>query len=163
MKLFFTLAKSQDLDDIFALYESRVEWMNRKGIVQWNKNNYLEVFPLEYYKECAENNQLYVMKDTETSTTVGAVVLLESDKGWDDNSNSLYIHNLVTSEAYPGVGRDIISESEFVAVIKGKSSVRLDCDKDNAFLRDYYTSLGYVPCGEYHINEYVGIKFEKNL
>lgn len=51
MSRLFCEAVAEDLDAVWQLIVDRVEWMDKKGIRQWNVTNYLEAFPKEYYLE----------------------------------------------------------------------------------------------------------------
>lgn len=44
-----------DTGDIVRLIEDRIRWMDEQGLEQWNKFDYLEVFPPAYFRENIED------------------------------------------------------------------------------------------------------------
>ena len=146
----FRLAKNNEIDTIFSLYKKRIQWMDKSGIQQWNMTNYLEVYPISYYKE---------------DVVIGAVVLLQSDECWPQMADSpaYYVHNLVTELSVKGAGKIILSEVEKMAIRKGIQFLRLDCALDNKFLNEYYESMGYKMVGCCKEGAYIGNKREKEL
>ena len=40
-----------DVPTILALLQKRIDWMDEKGLYQWNKTAYLTVYPAEYFAE----------------------------------------------------------------------------------------------------------------
>lgn len=118
----------KDVDEVYGLIKKRVKWMDDNNINQWNKTNYLNSYPKEYFEEKALSEQLYVMKDKSSSKIVGAVVLLEEDKRWvTDSTKSYYIHNLVSDANLLGVGTIIMKLCEKLVIKNGKDRVQLDC------------------------------------
>lgn len=158
----FRLAAVGDIDDVFSLFEKRVDWMNQQNIHQWNDTDYLNAYPKSYYIRQQELGNLYVLAD---SHVVGAVVLLQSDDRWTDRAGSpaYYVHNLVTDPSVGGAGRELLAQAEQLAVQHGKRFMRLDCAVDNAFLNDYYESMGYLPAGICEDGLYKGNRREKAL
>lgn len=49
MEYIFQPAAPQEA--VFHLYEQRVSWMNEKGLHQWNDTDYLNAYPISYYRE----------------------------------------------------------------------------------------------------------------
>ena len=44
----------EDVPTILALLQKRIDWMDEKGLYQWNRTAYLTVYPAEYFAErCA--------------------------------------------------------------------------------------------------------------
>ena len=81
-------AAAGDIDAVFALFEQRVDWMNRQSIHQWNDTDYLNVYPKTYYQQQRELGNLYVLADNTDGAVAGAVVLLQSDDRWLDRAGS---------------------------------------------------------------------------
>jgi len=121
MEYVFRNAQPDEVQEIFDLYRERVQWMDAVGIAQWNVTNYLEAYPVEYFREQAELGGLYVLVDESTRTIAAAAVLLQSDDLWLDraNTSACYIHSLVTSMEAPGAGRAIMAEIEKLAIRDG--------------------------------------------
>lgn len=155
-------AEEKELDRIFSLYVARVRFMDEKGIRQWNVTDYLSVYPKEYYAKMQRSGFLYSLKMPD-GKTVGAVVLLDDDGRWNDDKAAVYIHNLVTDPAEKGAGKILLALIEKFAAEHGKTLLRLDYAADSAFLKSYYTSLGFIPVGVYEEGAYRGTLAEKNI
>lgn len=56
----FKLAVKEEMEEIFSLYVQRIHWMNEQGIRQWNITRYLDRYPLSYYQEQCDLDNLYV-------------------------------------------------------------------------------------------------------
>lgn len=163
MDCIFCAAADADTEKIFKLYKERIDWMNKKGIKQWNVTDYLNVYPLPYFKAQARGGHLFMLKADDE--IIGAVVLLNSDKRWNGapEKSAYYIHNLVTSCSAKSAGKIILAEIERAATANGIKRLRLDCANDNLFLIKYYKSLGYLETGKFREGNYSGIKLEKAL
>lgn len=165
MEYLFRRATETDIIPVFQLYKNRVQWMEEKGLHQWNKTDYLNVYPINYYQKQSMYGNLYVLENKLSAKIAGAVVLLHTDERWNHHSseNAYYIHNLVTDIYEHNIGKKILLEIEHLAIMDGKSFVRLDCAENNAFLNDYYASMGYLAVDRCHDGLYVGITREKKL
>ena len=159
----FRSAEFSDIHAVFQLYKKRIQWMNEKGIRQWNETGYLDAYPVDYYREHQSLGNLYVLE--ENNAIIGAVVLLQEDDRWGEKTNlsAFYVHNLVADTKAHGAGKEILLEVERIARNKGKRCVRLDCAADNTFLNDYYSSLGYEIAGTCQEGTYIGNRREKDL
>lgn len=165
MKYDFAPAASGEIAAVFSPYEKRVRWMDEQGIRQWNVTDYLNVYPQAYYRRQAEMGSLYVLKETESGTIVGAAVLLQEDERWADRGGipAYYVHNLVTDPAAKGAGAEMLRAVEGLAMKQGRQALRLDCAADNVFLNRYYESMGFMPAGYCEEGAYRGIRREKKL
>ena len=159
-------AKPEDVVSVFHIVESRVSWMDKNGIRQWNYTAYLEAYPVEYYQAQQMLGNLYVVKDNSREIILGAAVLLETDDRWPDrqDNNAVYIHNLVTDVQAHGVGKLILAEAEKIAKEKHKRFLRLDCAEDNEFLNNYYRAQGFIlQEGQWSRGDYHGNRLQKDL
>ncbi|MBO7703426.1 MAG: GNAT family N-acetyltransferase [Solobacterium sp.] len=159
----FTLAEAEEIDAVIDLIESRIVWMDEKGIQLWNTTDYLTVYPRSYFEEAVRNRKLFVMKRDET--ILAAAVLYERDPRWKDGTevSAYYVHHLASRLDCPGAGSLMLEELEKKAMEDGKVSMRLDCGIDNTFLNSYYESRGYVRKGTCVDGPYEGILREKLL
>ena len=57
----FELAGEQAVDEVFGLILRRIDWMDEKGIRQWNVTGYAEAYPKTHYQEQARLGRLYGM------------------------------------------------------------------------------------------------------
>ena len=96
MKWTLQAAKDEPMEEVFGLYEKRVEWMKQRGLRQWDAG-YLAAYPLSYYQMQRDAGRLYLLKDAE-GRLAGAAVLLSRDGRWPDGdrASACYVHNLVT-------------------------------------------------------------------
>ena len=165
MNCVFRKAIEEDVLGIFALYEKRIAWMEKKGLHQWNATDYLTEYPRSYFRRQAASGRLWAAEDRKTGAILGAVVLLSEDGRWADRAGepAYYVHNLVTEAAAPGLGGWMLGELETLARKDGKAALRLDCAVDNAALNDYYASHGYQEAGRCADGAYRGIRREKRL
>lgn len=163
MNYTFRTAKHDEIESVFDLYQKRIRWMDEKAIHQWNTTGYLESYPVNYYRKQQALGNLYVL--VEGNVIIGAVVLLQEDDRWSDKKDlhAFYVHNLVTNTGVAGAGKKLLIELEKIAFNKGICAVRLDCAVDNAFLNDYYDSLGYKVVGSCQDGTYTGNRREKIL
>lgn len=161
----FRLASKDDIDSVFHLYETRVQWMEHKGLRQWNTTNYLSVYSQHYFQKQLEEENLYVFERISSGKIIGAVVLLQSDERWDEceKDKAYYIHNLVTDSFEKGIGMLILNKIEKLAIRDGKRYLRLDCADDSEFLNSYYENMGYLAIERFREGSYIGIKREKQL
>ena len=51
MEYTFRRATAQDVDGIMEIIRDRIEWMDQEGLHQWNKTNYMQRYPREYFLE----------------------------------------------------------------------------------------------------------------
>lgn len=152
-------AKEADLSDILALIKERIAWMDQKGMKQWNDGEYLTYYSSTYFLERIQTSQILIMKHQEQSVAMTGFFL--DDERWNHDSRFIYLHHLTASLHYPGAGKELIKACEAEAKRLGKEGIRLDCQKGNTRINEFYQSLGYtikgtITCGEYH-----GIKREK--
>lgn len=165
MNLCFEPADSSDLNSVYEIIKKRVNWMEEKGLKQWNCTDYLRVYPLSYFSEHQKNERLFVLRDIDTDIVMAVMVLLELDERWPgyENRNSFFVHNFATLPNVAGLGGIMLKYAEKYAISSGKSYLRLDCPSDNEFLNNYYEERGYIPAGECIDRLYRGNRKEKKL
>jgi hypothetical protein len=165
MEYIFMSADASVLEDVYALIDQRIAWMDEVGIQQWNVTNYWDAYPKSYYVHQMNQGNLYVLKQTQDNKVVGAIVLLEEDGQWSDCSDvsAYYLHNFVTAISEKGTGGIILKAVQELAVRNEKTRLRLDCATDNVRLNHYYKNKGYVFAGQCADGPYVGNKREKIL
>lgn len=154
------LACSTDITSIVSLIQMRIEWMDKEGINQWNKSDYLKTFTLAYFDDVIQQKQLYVAK-TMDGELVGAFTLFEEDSRWADGVTALYIHNFVSQINFSGVGGSIIAFCEKEAKGRNINRLRIDCQKDNEKLNRYYEQRGFKYVSSFAEELYNGNRREK--
>ncbi len=148
---------------MFSMILRRMEWMEEKGIRQWNVAEYDEIYPLSYYEEERQKGELFVLADRDTNEIVCGAVLKEEDERWEDRAPSIYVHNFVSKTAPRHVGRIFLIFAEKYAAERGKRYLRLDSARDNQALASYYEKIGFAPAGSCVEGGYHGILRQKEL
>ena len=61
----FALQEKNETDSVFSLIRQHVQWMDSKGIRQWNAADYLSAYPRSYYAEqqASAKEKLFVRLD----------------------------------------------------------------------------------------------------
>ena len=144
-----------EAEKAMALIRSRVAWMDRRDIDQWNRSGYLDHYPLEFFRQEARLGRLYFLRDGAGEETACAV-LLEEDERWPDDPPALYIHSLAGAVGRPGAGEQMLLRCMELARARGKAYVRLDCPMANGPLNAYYEGLGFRLAGSVNEDWYVG-------
>ena len=155
----FRKAEKKDVKFIISLIKQRIEWMNQVGINQWNKTDYLGVYPVSYFEQ---NIDYFIVAEIH-KIIVAATALYRLDERWNEQTNSLYVHHLVSDINYKGVGKKLLEYAEIYAKNNGFESIKLDSAVGNIKLENFYTELGYTPCGTCVDGPYHGILREKKL
>ena len=161
----FCLADQSLLEQIYALIDRRIRWMDEVGIRQWNVTDYWGVYPKEHYIEQMQHDRLFVLKHTDDNTVVATAVLYEVDPRWPDGdtASAYYVHHFASSPEEKGVGKLLLQHLEEYTRQRGKTVLRLDCADGNIRLNRYYAEKGYRPCGTCVDGLYRGILQEKHL
>ena len=161
----FALADESLLEQIYALIDRRIRWMDEVGIRQWNVTDYWGVYPKEHYIEQMLHDRLYVLKRMPEGTVVGTAVLYEADPRWPDGAqvDTYYVHHFAASPDETGAGAILLQHLEEYTRRNKKAVLRLDCADGNVRLNRYYEEKGYSPCGTCVDGLYHGILREKHL
>ena len=139
----FRRAAAGEAEQVFDLIRQRIAWMDERGIQQWNHPGYLRRYPLDYFRQCAEEGQLYALW-TECGALAAGAVVLEEDPRWAGyGGKALYVHNLAASLYFSGAGTELLRRCLALAAERGQDYLRLDCARDNPVLHDYYERFGF--------------------
>lgn len=139
----FRRAAAGEAEQVFDLIRQRIAWMDERGIQQWNHPGYLRRYPLDYFRQCAEEGQLYALW-TECGALAAGAVVLEEDPRWTGyGGKALYVHNLAASLHFSGAGTELLRRCLALAAEGGQDYLRLDCARDNPVLHDYYERFGF--------------------
>lgn len=161
MKYILRKARQGEEAAVYSMIADRVKWMDRNGIHQWNDTEYLEIYPLAYYRRNLD--RLYVLTEESAERIACAAILFAQDDRWEASENSLYIHNFVSALDSPGAGTHFMQMLEELAKKEGISYLRLDSAIDNVKLASYYEKLGFEPCGECLDGSYHGVLRQKKV
>ena len=146
---------------VFSLVMSRVAWMDRVGIHQWNDTKYDERYPLNYYENKAKAGELFVLERRGEFLCVGA--LFCEDVRWPEPAKARYLHHFAAKVGEKGAGSLFLQEAEKFAGAEGMEYMRLDSAVGNERLAHYYESRGYVSCGHCRDGLYQGMLRQKKL
>lgn len=163
MQYIFRQAREEELTQVYEIIKKRVQWMDENNIKQWNTTDYLNVYPLEYFRGHFNKGQLYVM--TNDADILGVMVLLPQDPRWPEykDTDSYFVHNFATKIDIPGIGALMLEQAELLSISHGKQFLRLDCPSHNVFLNNYYESKAYKQLGTCIDGLYKGNRREKKL
>ena len=157
----FRKATQAEVSQVFDLIMRRVAWMDQVGIRQWNTTRYDECYPLSYYEERRQKDELFVLTSDDNILCVGA--LFHEDERWPDPASAFYLHHLASSLNAKGAGSIFLKMAEEYTAAQGRKYLRLDSAVDNPTLAAYYTSRGYREAGRCVDGLYEGILREKKL
>lgn len=165
--LTFRQASLNDVDAIIHLVQLRIDWMNDKGLHQWNETDYFGRYPRSYWS----SNISKMLVGEDQGRVVVAIALYTEDVRWTCDGEytghfggeAYYLHHLVTDPTAKGSGIAMLHHVEQYAAQRGIKLLRLDSAVGNQALEDYYTCLGYSACGTCHDHLYHGVLREKRL
>lgn len=159
----FRKASPEEIPAVFALIMRRVAWMDRVGIRQWNTTGYAKCYPLDYYENRQQTDELFVLEDSVTGRILCVGALLLEDARWPDSESAYYLHHFASEPDVKGVGSIFLQEAEAYTASKGKMYLRLDSAVGNKALEDYYTDRGYLEMGRCVDGLYEGVLRQKKL
>jgi len=136
-------ATPDDAQDVLNVWMNAAEWLQSKGIDQWNP----EQFSLDFVMACIRDSEVFLAEAGHA--IVGTYLLTWSDPSiWRelDNAESGYIHKLAVRRDFKGqgIGRLLLEHAENRIMEQGKRCIRLDCMADNERLNRYYLDAGYT-------------------
>ena len=159
----FRQARQQEVQAVFDLIMGRVAWMDRVGIRQWNTTKYDQRYPLHYYEQQRQLEELFVLVENDTDRIVCVGALFHEDVRWPDPASAYYLHHLASHVDAQGTGSIFLAMAEAYTASQGKHYLRLDSAVGNKTLEYYYTSRGYVEAGRCVDGLYQGILRQKKL
>jgi GNAT superfamily N-acetyltransferase len=125
---------------VATLLDEATLWVEARGYEQWPLP-----FPREEIADAIERGEVYVAE-------VGGDVVATVTLLWDDElhwgerpPDAAYVHKLAVSRARAGqqIGRAIVEWADETAAANGRSFLRLDCQRANPGIRNYYDELGF--------------------
>ena len=141
-------SKSEDIDEIFRLYDFASAHQQLKAVVVWPK---FERSLVE--TELAENRQWKLLMD-DSVACVWATTFSDEDIWGERNKDAaVYIHRIATNPAFRGHNfvSSIVKWAKEYAKAKEKDFVRLDTLGNNAKLIKHYTNAGFTFLGIHHL------------
>lgn len=162
-KYIFRQATAAEIPAVFDLIMGRVAWMDQVGIRQWNTTKYDQRYPLSYYEQRRQMEELFVLADGETGEILSVGALFHEDERWPEPESAFYLHHLASRVDAKGAGSIFLQMAEDYTARMGKCYMRLDSAVGNQTLETYYTSRGYVEAGRCKDGLYEGILRQKQL
>lgn len=161
-KYIFRQAKKEEIPAVFDLIMGRVAWMDQVGIRQWNTTKYDQRYPLSYYEQRRQMEELFVLTD-EAGQILAVGALLHEDERWPVQVSAYYLHHLASRVDARGAGSIFLQRAEAYTARMGKRYLRLDSAVGNGNLAHFYASRGYVEAGTCTDGLYEGILRQKEL
>lgn len=161
-KYIFRQATPQQIQAVFDLIMDRVAWMDTVGIRQWNTTKYDQRYPLYYYEQRRQQEELFVLTD-EAGKLLCVGALFHEDERWPEPESAYYLHHLASALDAKGSGSIFLEAAEAYTASQGKQYLRLDSAVGNKTLEEYYTSRGYTEAGRCTDGLYEGILRQKKL
>lgn len=152
-------------DTIYKILTDTSEWLSMKKIDLWGN-----AYPEHLFRKDSEDGFVYVAEYE--GITVGTVTLRDkppayypSDIWHEDDRRSLYLFRLAVSPEFhgKGFGVKILEQVEEMAREQKVKRIRLDCDKNLSFLKQYYLSAGYKLIREAAVKDYQCILMERDV
>lgn len=146
------------IPEFIQVIQERIDWMESRGMKQWNDEEYLDFYSEEYFRAQARAGHLFFL--IKEGKAAGVTALLEEDDRWEDGSREyFYVHHLASRTGIPGAGSAFLELIEDYARKQGKRGIRLDCQLGNEPLNRFYERNGYVTVGEpFTAGGYTGIR-----
>jgi hypothetical protein len=111
---------------VFDLIMGRVAWMDTVGIRQWNATKYDQRYPLHYYEQRRQMNELFVLEERATGEIVCVGALFHEDERWPDPQSAFYLHHLASRVDKRGTAGIFLKLAEDYTARCGKKYLRLD-------------------------------------
>ena len=137
----FRQAKKEEIPAVFDLIMGRVAWMDQVGIRQWNTTKYDQRYPLSYYEQRRQMEELFVLTD-EAGQILAVGALLHEDERWPVPDSAYYLHHLASRVDAKGAGSVFLQLAEAYTARMGKRYLRLDSAVGNGNLAHFYASRG---------------------
>lgn len=145
-------AELRDVEGIWSLRRQREDWMAEKGIEQWRPGE----VSASVIERQVERGEWHVLRDEHRTVIAGLRILWSDPDFWGpDDGSSVYAHGLMVDLAHAGrgYGAELLDWAGRLAVLEGKSRLRLDSAASNRELLSYYESLGFRGCGRRQVGD----------
>lgn len=165
MQYHFKKATPADHSAIWAILQQAILRRKKDGSQQWQDG-----YPNEQVVVSdIERGIGYVLESN--GTIAGYAAILFNDEpayndlkgNWLTHGDFVVLHRLAVSDAYigQGIAREILLQTEVLALEHGIFSIKCDTNFDNPAMLHLFGKLGYVYCGEVTFRGGVRKAFEK--
>ncbi|MBR7829261.1 GNAT family N-acetyltransferase [Actinospica sp. MGRD01-02] len=136
------IAEPSDLDQTVAIIREATEWLERQGIL------WLREFPGATPQRVANGTAwlAYLDGTAEPVATVALETTADPEFWTPQESNALFVHGLAVrrSAGGLGVGGKLLEFASDQAARRALPWIRLDCNKANKQLQEYYLRQGFT-------------------
>lgn len=138
----FEIANIEELNEIYKLYNSRINWFKENNINQWS--NYIEIYGSKF-PIAIKNKNYYILKNNDE--IIAGFELSNNPGYFKDNGKSLYLNKVVTKVGHKNIGSYIFMICRDIAKNNNMKYLRLDCIKWNDKLNAIYDKHGFKLVG----------------
>lgn len=142
------IARPGELGIVLDLMGEAAAWLREKGVNQWQAP-----FRVERIADGIAGGRVWFAEiDDEDEREVIATITIDDFADpdfWteaDDLDSALYVHRMAVRRRYAGLGlgEQMLKWAAMLAREQGKSRLRLDANRDNEALQDYYRRHGWT-------------------
>jgi GNAT superfamily N-acetyltransferase len=153
-------ATDDDVTAVAAMLDEATAFVRTKGRDQWPVP-----YPQRKLRAAVADGTLYVVEvDGEPAATF--TLLLDDPKFWGKRPpDAVYLHKLAVRRAFAGhgLGARIVEWIADEAARRGRTFIRLDCQRDLPGIRRYYERLGFELRGELERGAFSWALYERRL
>lgn len=159
-------AQPADLPVILEILGEAARWLAECQIQQWS-------YPpppsfANFMRGQIEQGNVFLARLAADESAIGTLRLAWQDADlWHDSAGleAGYVHSLAIRPHLHGqrLGQTLLDWAKAQVRHRGRRYLRLDCVATNQRLRQYYTQLGFRPCGEATAGDFTGALFELAL
>lgn len=142
------LAKPEDLQEIVKVIRETSKWLKAKGILQWSDH-----FPVSRLEEELLHGELFSVMHHSQKIMETLSLSQRKNEFWPtDDTTATYLNRIAISRDSAGLnlGSEIINWAKESTRKQGASYLRLNCDKANPFLPNFYKECGFHCKGEFY-------------
>lgn len=141
----FEIARLEQLNEIYELYNNRTNWFKENNIKQWSRYivRHEREFPI-----AIKNKNYYILK--KNNEIIAGFEISNNSGYFEDNGKSLYLSKIVSKVGYKNIGSFIFMICKDLAKNNNMKYLRLDCIKWNDKLNEIYEKHNFklVGCGK---------------
>lgn len=134
-------AAPEELDEVLDILSEAAAWLASRGIDQWPAR-----FPRQQTAERIDRGDVYLaLVDDEPAATITLDTWADPEF-WDHPPDDAgYVHRMAVRRKYAGhsLGQTLLDWAGEHVAATGRRWLRLDCNKDNRQLQNYYLQLGF--------------------
>lgn len=139
-------ASEEEIDGLMKIWLEKATWLIANNMPMWDPTQ----FSRETLKAKYRNPEYFVCRNE--SEIIGGFILIEYDERyWKDHidDKAFYFHKFVVKNEYKAQGYSgyILEWAKQYAKEMGKDYLRLDYNEERTYLKQMYTSHGFVRKG----------------